>query len=77
MIERRWELDLNQTELGEAVDRSQRLISAIEAGEVNPSLELAMAIAKALNVPAKKLFPDIVGEAEALIESATTKGGAK
>lgn len=57
---RRKELGLTQVELAEQTSCSQRMISAIELGESDPSLGLAQKIANALDVGLDDLFPSEV-----------------
>ena len=48
--------ELTQEELGKSVDVSRQTIISIERYRYKPSLELAMKIAKKLNVEIEKLF---------------------
>jgi|ERR1700690_3532982 transcriptional regulator with XRE-family HTH domain len=49
--------DLTQEQLGEKSGLSYKFIGEIERGEVNPSLDSLKAIASALGVNARDLFP--------------------
>ena len=48
--------ELTQEELGKSVDVSRQTIISIERYRYKPSLELAMKIAKKLNIKKKKIF---------------------
>jgi transcriptional regulator with XRE-family HTH domain len=52
---------LTQEELGEQAGLSYKFLGEIERGEVNPSLESLIGIAKALDVKVGDLFPREVG----------------
>lgn len=47
---------LSQTELGNLVDVSRQTISLIERGDYNPSVTLALKLAKILNASVEQLF---------------------
>ena len=47
---------LSQTELGNLADVSQQTISLIERGDYNPSVTLALKLAKILNASVEQLF---------------------
>lgn len=47
---------LSQTELGNLADVSRQTISLIERGDYNPSVTLALKLAKILNASVKQLF---------------------
>ena len=47
---------LSQTELGNLADVSRQTISLIERGEYNPSVTLALKLAKILNASVEQLF---------------------
>ena len=47
---------LSQTELGNLADVSRQTISLIERGDYNPSLTLALKLAKILNASVEQLF---------------------
>ncbi|MCI5773155.1 MAG: helix-turn-helix transcriptional regulator [Erysipelotrichaceae bacterium] len=49
-------LDINQQELGKMVNVSRQTISLIERGDYNPSISLALKIAKVFNVSCDELF---------------------
>jgi putative transcriptional regulator len=49
-------LDLSQQELAERVGVSRQTISAIEKGDYNPTINLCIAICKALNKTLDELF---------------------
>ncbi len=48
--------DITQGELAEKVSCSRQTIHSIESGKFNPSIELALKIAKALEAPLAELF---------------------
>lgn len=52
----RKELKLRQEDLAKAVGVTRQTINAIENNKYDPSLELAMKLAKLLNIPLEKLF---------------------
>ncbi len=54
--EYRAKLNMKQDELAELVDARRETIIRIEKGQYNPSLKLAMDIAKVFNVPVEELF---------------------
>lgn len=54
--EYRAKLDLTQEELADLVDVRRETIVHLEQGKYNPSLKLAMNIAKVLNVSVEELF---------------------
>ena len=54
----RLECDMSQEDLAKAVGATRQTIGLIEAGNYNPSLELCLAICKALN----KTLDDLVWE---------------
>ena len=47
---------LSQTELGNLADVSRQTISMIERGDYNPSVTLALKLAKILNASVEQLF---------------------
>lgn len=47
---------LNQQELGTLVGASRQTISLIERGDYNPSITLAIRIAKVFNKPVEEVF---------------------
>ena len=47
---------LSQTELGHLADVSRQTISLIERGDYNPSVTLALKLAKILNASVEQLF---------------------
>jgi putative transcriptional regulator len=49
---------LTQAELAREVCASRRTISSLERGRSQPSLSLALALARRLDVPVDDLFPD-------------------
>ena len=53
---RRIELDMSQTDLAKAAGVTRQTIGLIEAGEFNPSINLCIAICKALGVTLNDLF---------------------
>lgn len=54
--QKRKELGLRQEDLAEALDVSRQTIIAIENDKYNPTLELAMRLARYLQVPVEVLF---------------------
>jgi putative transcriptional regulator len=48
--------DLTQAELAASVDVSRQTINAIETGKYNPSLELALKLARRFDVPVEDVF---------------------
>lgn len=52
----RIELDMKQDDLAKAVGVTRQTIGMIEAGKYNPSLNLCIAICKALNKTLDQLF---------------------
>lgn len=48
--------DMSQDDLAKAVNVSRQTINAIEKGDYNPSINLCIAICKALNVKLDDLF---------------------
>jgi putative transcriptional regulator len=48
--------DITQEELAKKVDCSRQTIHSIESGKFNPSIELALKIAKALDTTVSELF---------------------
>lgn len=54
---------LSQTELGNLADVSRQTISLIERGDYNPSVTLALKLAKILNASVEQLFSYTEGEA--------------
>jgi putative transcriptional regulator len=54
--ERRQELGLTQEELGEATQVTRQTIISLEKGGYTPSVELALKIARKLNVSVEDLF---------------------
>lgn len=48
--------DLTQQQLADKVDVSRQTINAIESGEYNPSINLCIAICKALGTTLDELF---------------------
>ena len=53
---RRIELEMSQTDLAKACGVTRQPIGLIEAGEFNPSINLCIAICKALGVTLNDLF---------------------
>ena len=53
---RRIELEMSQTELANKAGVTRQTIGLIEAGEFNPSINLCIAICKALGVTLNDLF---------------------
>ncbi len=51
-------LDLSQQDLADKVGVSRQTINAIEKGDYNPTINLCMAICKALNKTLDELFWD-------------------
>jgi putative transcriptional regulator len=49
-------LGINQAELGKLADVSRQTISSIERGEYNPSVILALKIAKIFGVSVEEIF---------------------
>lgn len=54
--ELRKKLGLRQEDLANTLDVTRQTINAIENDKYNPTLELAMKLAKLLNTPVEKLF---------------------
>jgi len=52
----RAKLGINQAELGKLADVSRQTISSIERGKYNPSVTLALKIAKIFNVSVEDIF---------------------
>ena len=52
----REDLDINQTELGKAVNMTQRKISYIECGKYEPSIEDIVALCKYFNISSDYLL---------------------
>lgn len=52
----RAKLGINQAELGKLANVSRQTISSIERGEYNPSVTLALKIAKIFNVSVEDIF---------------------
>ena len=52
----RLELDMKQDDLAKAVGVTRQTIGLIESGNYNPTLNLCIAICKALNKPLDQLF---------------------
>ena len=52
----RFEYDLSQEQLAEIVGVTRQTIGMIEAGKFNPSINLCIAICKALNKTLNELF---------------------
>ena len=53
---RRIELDMSQSELAKKAGVTRQTIGLIEAGELNPSIKLCIAICKALGVKLDDIF---------------------
>ncbi|GIP60538.1 helix-turn-helix transcriptional regulator [Paenibacillus woosongensis] len=53
---KRKELDMSQLELAEKVNVTRQTINAVENNKYDPSLKLAMNIAKVLKVSVEELF---------------------
>ncbi len=53
---RRIELNMSQTDLAKAAGVTRQTIGLIEAGEFNPSINLCIAICRALGVTLNDLF---------------------
>lgn len=56
---RRIELNMSQTELAKCAGVTRQTIGLIEAGEFNPSVNLCIAICKALGVTLNDLFWEV------------------
>lgn len=56
---RRIELNMSQTELAKRAGVTRQTIGLIEAGEFNPSINLCVAICKALGVTLNDLFWEV------------------
>lgn len=56
---RRIELNLSQTELAKRAGVTRQTIGLIEAGDFNPSINLCVAICKALGVTLNDLFWEV------------------
>jgi len=56
---RRIELNMSQTELAKRAGVTRQTIGLIEAGEFNPSVNLCIAICKALGVTLNDLFWEV------------------
>ena len=56
---RRIELEMSQTDLAKAAGVTRQTIGLIEAGEFNPSINLCIAICKALGVTLNDLFWEV------------------
>ena len=56
---RRVELNMSQTELAKRAGVTRQTIGLIEAGEFNPSVNLCIAICKALGVTLNDLFWEV------------------
>ena len=54
--------DMSQEDLAKAVNVSRQTINAIEKGDYNPTINLCIAICKALGVTLNDLFWDSVEE---------------
>ena len=52
----RWDLGLNQTELGKLAGVSRQTISLIERGDYSPSVSLALKIAQICQVKVEDIF---------------------
>ena len=61
---RRIELNMSQTELAKKAGVTRQTIGLIEAGEFNPSINLCIAICKALGVTLNDLFWEDEGNEE-------------
>ena len=61
---RRIELEMSQTELAKKAGVTRQTIGLIEAGEFNPSINLCIAICKALGVTLNDLFWEDEGNEE-------------
>ncbi|GAU79595.1 helix-turn-helix transcriptional regulator [Fusibacter sp. 3D3] len=55
----RMECDMNQEDLAKAVGVTRQTIGLIEAGDYNPTLNLCVAICKALNKTLNDLFWEV------------------
>ena len=55
----RMEADMNQSDLAEAVGVTRQTIGLIESGEYNPTLNLCIAICKALGKTLNDLFWEV------------------
>jgi putative transcriptional regulator len=49
-------MDMSQAQLAEAVGVSRQTINAIENEKYNPTLELAMKLARYIKIPVEQLF---------------------
>lgn len=61
---RRIEMNMSQTELANRAGVTRQTIGLIEAGEFNPSINLCVAICKALGVTLNDLFWEEEGNEE-------------
>lgn len=61
---RRIELNMSQTELAKKAGVTRQTIGLIEAGEFNPSINLCIAICRALEVTLNDLFWEDEGNEE-------------
>lgn len=52
----RLKAEINQTEMAKACDVSRQTIHAIEVSKYTPSVELALKIARTLNLSVEKIF---------------------
>lgn len=54
--EHRARLGINQQELGQRIGASRQTVSLIERGDYNPSVTLALRIARVFSVPVEEVF---------------------
>ncbi|MEH6943515.1 helix-turn-helix transcriptional regulator [Bacillus sp. JJ722] len=59
LIDERKRLGLNQKQLGLMFGVSASLISHLESGRIDPSLEVDLGLQQIFNLPTEILFPDI------------------
>lgn len=55
---------LLQREVAPAIGISDKMLSAIETGRVNPSFKVACNLSRYYNVPIEELFPDLFNPIE-------------
>ena len=58
----RMEVDMKQSDLAEAVGVTRQTIGLIESGEYNPTLNLCIAICKALGKTLNDLFWEVISD---------------
>jgi len=67
--------EMTQEELAERVGVSRQTIVAIEKGDYNPSVLLALRIAKVFGVPVEQAFFLVEDDGKPAARGGTTKGG--